>query len=98
MAERIFGTVARWHPARGFGFVNGDDGLVHFVHFNSIRNAAGIDELPPGQRLSFEVGVDHRTKRPKALCVDIIGEIPASADADQHHALAEQAFMQADRD
>jgi CspA family cold shock protein len=51
MAE---GTVKWFNDAKGFGFIQQDDGPDVFVHFSQIV-ADGFKSLAEGDRVSFEV-------------------------------------------
>ena len=33
----IFGTVKKWQPAKGWGFIEGDDGVDYFLHTSNVR-------------------------------------------------------------
>jgi cold shock protein len=56
----MFGTVKKWIPDRGFGFIRRDDGLPDvFVHVNEVQRA-GLSDLQVGQRLSFDIQPDRR--------------------------------------
>jgi len=48
------GTVKWFNNAKGFGFIQQDDGPDVFVHFSSITGD-GFKTLAEGQRVSFEV-------------------------------------------
>lgn len=58
------GKVASWMPGRGFGFVAGDDGKEHFVHFSAVKVEAGAFRgLTVGQEVEFDlVTQDGRTR------------------------------------
>jgi cold shock CspA family protein len=91
--ERLLGTIKHWNE-RGFGFIIPDGGRADvFVHMHCIRNAS-VDQLPPGTRVESQMSTDFKTNRPKAILVDVLGDLPADTD---HRALADAAFMQADR-
>ena len=88
--ERKFGTVKRWNEVSAYGFLAEDGSATqHFFHINDIRS--GDDEPRVGQRVSFEIGINRRDSRERAVNVEFVG-------SDDHHALADAAFMQADRD
>ena len=48
------GTVKWFNDSRGFGFINGEDGTVVFVHYTAIQEN-GFKSLTEGQPVSFEV-------------------------------------------
>ena len=49
------GTVKWFNPNKGYGFIEPDEGEKDvFVHISAVE-AAGIDRLNDGQKVSFEV-------------------------------------------
>ncbi len=49
------GTVKWFNPAKGFGFIQPDDGGADvFVHISAVERA-GIGNLNEGQKLTFDV-------------------------------------------
>ncbi|WP_406238355.1 cold-shock protein [Nocardia sp. NBC_01009] len=50
-----YGTVRRFDPKKGFGFITRDGGGDIFVHHSSIL-APGWRTLEPGQRVEFSAG------------------------------------------
>jgi CspA family cold shock protein len=56
------GTMKWFDGAKGFGFIQPEDGSKDvFVHINDARRS-GIDDLREGQRLSYELQEDDRGK------------------------------------
>ncbi|KAA3647160.1 MAG: cold-shock protein [Chloroflexi bacterium] len=54
MTDRVSGTVKWFNDAKGFGFIQQDDGPDVFVHHTSI-NMEGFKSLREDQRVEFEV-------------------------------------------
>ena len=49
------GTVKWFNPAKGFGFIQPEDGTADvFVHISAVERS-GIGNLVEGQRLQFDV-------------------------------------------
>jgi cold shock CspA family protein len=49
------GTVIRWVPHRGFGFITPDEGGEDiFVHISALK-ASGLDAPSEGDRLTYEI-------------------------------------------
>lgn len=55
MAERKEGTVKWFNSAKGYGFIQQEDGEDLFVHFKSII-AEGYKTLEEGQKVEFTIG------------------------------------------
>jgi len=61
------GTVKWFNNIKGFGFIQPDDGTADvFVHLSAVERA-GLDSLREGQKLSFEVQRDPRTRKTSAV-------------------------------
>jgi cold shock protein len=60
------GTVKWFNEAKGFGFIQQDNGPDIFVHFSAIQGD-GFKTIAKGQRVSFDVTSDE--KGPKAANV-----------------------------
>jgi CspA family cold shock protein len=54
MSERETGTVKWFNGAKGYGFIEREDGPDVFVHFSAIRGE-GYRNLEEGQRVEFNV-------------------------------------------
>ena len=54
MSDRQIGTVKWFNDAKGFGFINRENGPDVFVHFREITGS-GFRTLQEGQRVSFNV-------------------------------------------
>lgn len=54
MAERVTGTVKWFNNAKGFGFIERNQGDDVFVHYRNIK-ADGFRTLREGQRVEFEI-------------------------------------------
>ena len=48
------GTVKWFNDERDYGFINGEDGTVVFVHYTAIREN-GFKSLTEGQKVTFDV-------------------------------------------
>lgn len=70
------GTVKWFDDAKGFGFIEREDGEDVFVHYSSIAGE-GYKSLPEGAKVEFDVEQD--AKGPRAANVVII-EAPAAGD------------------
>ena len=66
------GTVKFYRDAKGFGFIQPDDGSKDiFVHISSC--ADGIDALLQGQRVRYAERTAERSGKPEAYDVSLIG-------------------------
>lgn len=72
------GTLADWHDARGFGFIQRPGGAKLYVHMKSIGKS--VDRPKPGDILSYEIGKGSGG-RPVALNVTNHGAPPAPKPA-----------------
>jgi len=63
------GKVKWFNPAKGYGFITGDDGNEVFVHFSAIK-AEGYKSLEDGQAVSYEI--NDGEKGPQAVNVTAI--------------------------
>lgn len=54
MADRESGTVKWFNNAKGYGFIEREDGQDVFVHYRSIQGE-GYRKLADGQRVEYRV-------------------------------------------
>lgn len=54
MSKTVTGTVKWFNEAKGFGFLEQDNGQDVFVHFSAIAGS-GFKTLAEGQRVKFNV-------------------------------------------
>jgi CspA family cold shock protein len=60
------GTVKWFNAAKGFGFIQPDDGDTDvFVHISAVERA-GMNSLNDGQKISYELVQDRRTGKSSA--------------------------------
>ena len=60
------GTVKWFNAQKGFGFIQPDDGGKDvFVHISAVERA-GMSSLNEGQKISFDLVVDRRTRKSSA--------------------------------
>jgi len=52
--SRITGTVKWFNDAKGFGFIQREDGPDVFVHFSAITSS-GFKSLAEGDKVEFEI-------------------------------------------
>jgi len=70
MSERVTGTVKWFNGAKGYGFIEREDGADVFVHFSAIRGE-GFRNLEEGQ--SVEFNIEQGPKGLQASDVAILG-------------------------
>ena len=64
--EMSTGTVKFYNGAKGYGFIQPDDGGKDvFVHASALARA-GIRNLVEGQKVSFDIEADRRTGKTSA--------------------------------
>jgi cold shock protein len=63
------GTVKFFSQAKGYGFIAPDEGGGDvYVHANDVRKS-GLTILSPGQKVTFDVELDTKSGRPRAVNV-----------------------------
>ncbi|MBC7187246.1 MAG: cold shock domain-containing protein [Calditrichaeota bacterium] len=67
-----YGTVKKWDPVRGFGFILSDDDEDLFVHVNDLDPRVRSGGLEEGQRVAFDVR--REVKGDRAINVRVIGK------------------------
>ncbi len=61
------GTVKWFNTEKGYGFIAPDDGSGDvFVHVTALQDS-GLAYLSEGERLSFDIGLNTRTNKNKAI-------------------------------
>jgi cold shock protein len=64
------GKINMWDEEKGFGFIKPDDGSVDvFFHVTALREG---DKIARDKAVSFEVGVDPKSGKSRAVSVDLI--------------------------
>ncbi len=74
------GTVKWFDDAKGYGFIEREDGEDVFVHYSAITGE-GYRSLPEGAKVEFDV--DQDPKGPRAANVVVIEAPPASDSTTQ---------------
>jgi CspA family cold shock protein len=63
------GKIKMFNENKGFGFIKPDDGGVDvFFHVSALRDG---DEVTEGKVVNFEMGVDQKSGKTKAVSVDL---------------------------
>ena len=63
------GKVKMFNDEKGFGFIKPDDGSSDvFFHVSALREG---DEITVGKAVTFEIGVDPKSGKSKAVSVDL---------------------------
>jgi cold shock protein len=63
------GKIKMFNEDKGFGFIVPDDGGVDvFFHVSALREG---DEIARDKAVSFEIGVDKKSGKTKAVSVDL---------------------------
>lgn len=65
------GTIIRYLPERGFGFIQTDGGGVDlFLHCSELRPELPQSAIRDGARVVFEIS--HKYGRPRAIDVELV--------------------------
>ena len=63
------GKIKMFNGDKGFGFIKPDDGGTDvFFHLTALREG---DEIAVGKAVTFEIGVDQKSGKSKAVSVDL---------------------------
>jgi cold shock CspA family protein len=90
---RKFGKVRHWNANSAYGFIAEDKcSRQHFFHVRDIVTP-GVDDIPLGQSVAFELGINKRTGKLQAMSVELVGPIP-----DDKRSIAEMAFLRTGED
>jgi CspA family cold shock protein len=64
------GKIKMYSEERGFGFIRPDDGSADvFFHLSALREG---DKIIVGKFVTFEIGVDPKSGKTKAVSVDLV--------------------------
>jgi len=70
MRTMAFGKVKMFNDDKGFGFIKPDDGSGDvFFHITALRED---DAIAVGAAVKFEIGVDPKSGKTKAVSVDLM--------------------------
>ena len=70
--ERLNGTVKFFNTAKGYGFIQPDDGSKDiFVHITAVQRS-GLPQLDEGMKLGFEVSPDANGRGPQAVELQLL--------------------------
>ena len=65
------GTVKRFNAQKGYGFITNENGGEDiFVHYSAI-SSNGFKSLEEGQRVTFDIERDPKSKKVKAANVNV---------------------------
>jgi CspA family cold shock protein len=64
------GKIKMFNEDKGFGFIKPNDGSNDiFFHVTALKEG---DDVTVGKIVSFEMGVDQKSGKPKAVSVDLV--------------------------
>ncbi|CAE7645755.1 unnamed protein product [Symbiodinium pilosum] len=65
------GTLKKFFPEKGIGYISPDDGSEDvFIHFQAVTNG-GENDMIPGARMSYDLEINDRNGKTKAVRVTI---------------------------
>ncbi|CAE7448160.1 unnamed protein product [Symbiodinium sp. CCMP2592] len=65
------GTLKKFFPEKGIGYISPDDGSEDvFIHFQAVTNG-GEGDMIPGARMSYDLEINDRNGKTKAVRVTI---------------------------
>jgi cold shock protein len=68
----LIGIVKFFNSERGYGFITPDDGSAEmFVHIRDLHDA-GLNMLQQGDAVAYEIGLNVRNQRPKAVALRLL--------------------------
>lgn len=68
----LIGIVKFFNSERGYGFIRPDDGSADvFLHVSDLHRA-GLNMLLQGDAVAYEIGLNARTQRPKAVALRLL--------------------------
>lgn len=56
------GTVRKWFPKRGYGFIKGEDRKDYFVHWKSVQTKGKWKYLTEGESVTFTLEEGEKNK------------------------------------
>lgn len=71
--KQMKGTVKFFNVEKGYGFITGEDGADHFVHYSSL-NMDGFKMLSEGDIVDYEIGVGTTGKEQAVNVTPILTE------------------------
>jgi len=91
------GTVKFFNAAKGFGFIEPDDGGADiFVHISAVERS-GLRGLDEGDQVLFEVEQDRRSGKLAAVDIQVTGSAPASSQRPSRTGFDDHGFDRHDR-
>ena len=71
MTTRLTGNVKWFNDAKGYGFIQPDNGGKDvFVHISAVQRS-GLQGLAEGQKITYELQTDRRTGKTSAVNLQV---------------------------